>query len=1201
MKRFFGLITAAAIAFSGITAITPSVLAQEENPTEEFETVSDWKAGSGSSYISVCTDGQYVKSGSASAAMQFKSSDTSYEYEFANKNWSQGGWNVVRDQKIADSVSFWIYGCNDDSLSLYFNYKDSAGKSLRTKSLYMNFDGWKYVTLDMFDVNYIYSIVLKSPKATEAKTIYMDALKVDNKENPGFAATAPDQPQTMQLDNSNPLQQMEISGGGDSGSGVTYMNSQEVIFYDKNTIWKMYSPQLAIDGDPSTCYSSGLYYGNSTPENEWIQVQLPSLTTIRKVALTTKLYGSNFPIDFDIQTSLTGRTWTTVKNVRGVSTARQEVLTYTLSQDTQARFVRIVSKTLKPQSESTYYAQIAEIAVYDTNSNNVALYENGARATARNPLNGDEFDYETFYDDTFLTGVKWVNITNEFAYNTVKSGNSTSPSATEIKNFKKISDKGIQILYRFTNAPSWDEINADPDAAADRYIQAIESRVEALKNYVSVWGIFGEINSADNSRAEKYAYVIKKVAERIKSIDPDAKINIATALIDFGWTDKMLDAGLKDVVDIIGVHIYKETGIDYSMPEASGRFMKNGVDTVDSLSPYLDYTEEMTAYRALVDSYSTDIQIMVTEVSEPLEYTEENNIIQAKWLTRQYGIDKKLGVDGTFWFTVDSISAPKVISTLVWTDGSRTPAWYALQRYNSVFQNNVTKAEVQPTVSGNTSKLMYEVYENDEEYLIPYWYATPFRGSFNGSTIDIDFAAMDAGAVTAVDLLTGAEQEINLTGTAAKNLIARDYVSVLKVKKTHQQELWNPMENRDFIWATADNAIEISTNTNPQYIKGGSGSVKVASTAVSGSAYIRNSKPITFKENETPVKLSVWVYGVNASGSTLCIYGRDKNGKEINWDSAKIHYTLQNGWQKLNFEITGFNTIDMLIWENRGENAVLYLDNMDLTYQKAENVLDSFETYTEDWLEVGYSLSENSDLQFVKDGSKSLRVDCVDGKEAYVLRSRYMYCGGRKIPEFEGYTPKTFGFWIYNDGANIQLKPEGSNDWKSVSQNGWTYLSWELPQDGNTYAWTKDHLNQLVMRCSKSGVIYIDALKIGYQSDAEDDTLQIGELTLSSEGRELKNLSGLKTGNVVEGSVQIQKQAIRKCSMDMLLAVYDRSGALSEVQIETITLEPEYNGSFTKTIRHTLEHDAEQIKQIKGFVWNDSDNICSLTPAITLQ
>ena len=263
--------------------------------------------------------------------------------------------------------------------------------------------------------------------------------------------------------------------------------------------------------------------------------------------------------------------------------------------------------------------------------------------------------------------------------------------------------------------------------------------------------------------------------------------------------------------------------------------------------------------------------------------------------------------------------------------------------------------------------------------------------------------------------------------------------------------------------------------------------------------------------------------------------------------------------------------------------------------------MDSFETYTEDWLEVGYSLSENSDLQFVKDGSKSLRVDCVDGKEAYVLRSRYMYCGGRKIPEFEGYTPKTFGFWIYNDGANIQLKPEGSNDWKSVSQNGWTYLSWELPQDGNTYAWTKDHLNQLVMRCSKSGVIYIDALKIGYQSDAEEDTLQIGELTLSSEGRELKNLSGLKTGNVVEGSVQVQKQAVRICSMDMLLAVYERSGALSEVQIETITLEPEYNGSFTKTIRHTLEHDAEQIKQIKGFVWNDSDNICSLTPAITLQ
>ena len=92
----------------------------------------------------------------------------------------------------------------------------------------------------------------------------------------------------------------------------------------------------------------------------------------------------------------------------------------------------------------------------------------------------------------------------------------------------------------------------------------MEDRVEALKDYVDVWGIFGEINFVGNSYAEDYAYVIKKVADKIKEIDTDAKINIATALIDFGWTERLLKAGVGDVVDIIGVHIYKEQGINYT-------------------------------------------------------------------------------------------------------------------------------------------------------------------------------------------------------------------------------------------------------------------------------------------------------------------------------------------------------------------------------------------------------------------------------------------------------------------------------------------------------------------------------------------------------------------------------------------------------------------------------------------------------------
>lgn len=1149
----------------------PAVSYAQDVIIEDFDTVSQWQfPADNRDYIALCTEPQYVKSGSSSAKLIFKAGEP-YEYEFANENWSAGGLNVEQDGKMADTLSFWIYGCDNENLSVRFNYSDKNGnKGLKTKRVYLGYSGWKYVTLDISNASRIYSIVLKNQAVAEETSIYIDALTVGYKETPDLPASTPATPQIMQEGNTNPLTDLEITGGGDAGSGVTYLNSREVLNYDESNQWKMYSPHLAIDGDDSTIYSSGLYY-KENPSNDWIDVILPKATAINKVSLMPGFYGSNFPYDFDIKTSIDGSLWQTVKSVENANPRGQEELSYNFN-TTTAKYIRILSKRLKPQSKGEYYAQFAEIRVYDTVGDNVALYSKGAEVRASNMLNGDLFDYDTFFEDTALTGVQWVNITNESAYSAYKSEGSSGPSATEIRNFKRFSDHGIHVLYRFTNAPSREEVAEDRDAAADRFFEAMRPFVEQLKDYVDVWGIFGEINFRGNASAEDHAYVIAKVAGKIREIDPDAKINTATALVDYEWTDLILKNGLKDVVDIIGIHIYKEQGSLYNMPEMSGNFIKDGVDTDALELKYLDYTEEIEAYRNLVAGYSPDIQIMVTEVSEPLTRSEKNDIIEAKFLTRQYCMDKRLGLDGTFWFTVDPISAPHIVSTLVGTEGKRLPAWYSLQNYNTVFSGDVVRSSKSVAVEGNTSTLMYDVYENENEYIIPYWYAMPFRNDFNGSLIDIDLSVLSPKEVTAVDLLTGKEQVINLTNDKAENLIARDYVTVLRVTKDRMAEgvMWNNCDtNPNVIWTDTD-IITITNESNPGYVKEGSGSIKVTRSA-DGGAYIRNSKEIPKLSRKAVKTLELWVYGENAENSTLCLYGIGDNGQALNCDNiTDAQQVIQNGWQKLRFDITGLKSVDILIWKNAAAGSALYFDDMRLIYQAMDEPMETFDNYSDNWLGVTpayFTLSNNTDRQYIKSGSGSLRVDCTEGSgEAYFLRSKYWQVpnvNGKQIPMFDGYDPKGFGFWVYNADAEVVFV-NGSVK-KTISEPGWHYLDWELPESGVSYENTTKKITQLIMKCTKSGTIYIDDLDVRY----------VRNRAMLLNGTEQLEIDKMKNGDIISYDVNPLADVE---GASILIAAYDENDTMIMAERNTVSAD-------VKSVSMTVG-SSNTIQKVKGFLWN---------------
>jgi hypothetical protein len=130
--------------------------------------------------------------------------------------------------------------------------------------------------------------------------------------------------------------------------------------------------------------------------------------------------------------------------------------------------------------------------------------------------------------------------------------------------------------------------------------------------------------------------LIRKAAERIREIDPEAKLEIETALFDFGWTKEVLDEGLADLIDQMGVHVYKELRVSKQRPEAVGTFIENGERRLENEQPYPDYRAEVEAYRTLLDSYKPGMGLWITETAANTGGGEYNVSpdSQAKFLAR---------------------------------------------------------------------------------------------------------------------------------------------------------------------------------------------------------------------------------------------------------------------------------------------------------------------------------------------------------------------------------------------------------------------------------------------------------------------------------------------------------------------------------------------------------------------------------------
>ena len=132
-----------------------------------------------------------------------------------------------------------------------------------------------------------------------------------------------------------------------------------------------FSPEMVVDGiraeKPGVRGWSSVSDA-SVNHTEWIMIDLGTTYPINRVDLyprnDSRRVGESFPIDFTIQTSLDGNSWTTVVTRNNYGKPGPEAQPFTFNR-TDARFVKVVGTNLRYLgAEGSYFMQFTEIEVY---------------------------------------------------------------------------------------------------------------------------------------------------------------------------------------------------------------------------------------------------------------------------------------------------------------------------------------------------------------------------------------------------------------------------------------------------------------------------------------------------------------------------------------------------------------------------------------------------------------------------------------------------------------------------------------------------------------------------------------------------------------------------------------------------------------------------------------------------------------------
>jgi len=291
-------------------------------------------------------------------------------------------------------------------------------------------------------------------------------------------------------------------------------------------------------------------------------------------------------------------------------------------------------------------------------------------------------------DSMANTGVKWVRYWLSWYQVEVDSGVYNFMAADSVIN--GYSSRGMHVYLTLFSGNQWydgpdstiydsvphPEQGLSPtqgSASMQGWLNFVDTAVMRYSDRVKYWDIWNEPNIdywQPVPNAQDYAYLLKQTSQKIKSIDPSAKvIGLGTSAIDFGYISDVLQEDVIDDIDFLGFHPYRY------FPEDD----QDNMGLPYPPTPYTDYEEELQGLIDTLAKYDTlgRVQLWDEEAGYPSQseifiwtpdtiFTSEAT--QAKYLLRRYILNLAFNVAVTTWFyDWDQISSyPSILG----------PTWY---------------------------------------------------------------------------------------------------------------------------------------------------------------------------------------------------------------------------------------------------------------------------------------------------------------------------------------------------------------------------------------------------------------------------------------------------------------------------------------------------------------------------------------------
>ncbi|MBI3923498.1 MAG: hypothetical protein HY318_18915 [Armatimonadetes bacterium] len=279
--------------------------------------------------------------------------------------------------------------------------------------------------------------------------------------------------------------------------------------------------------------------------------------------------------------------------------------------------------------------------------------------------------------------------------------------------------------------------------------QFYRQAVRQLKPWVHDWEIDNEPNIGNEKprlTPEDYTRIVEAAAKAIRSEDPKALVYApASAMLQclhtspYPYIPRLLDAGLLNHIDVFSFHPYRQPYQRVNVPEHASEFHPWQV--------WGSYQKQLADLRTrLRGKAGKDVPLAATEVGYPTHRDKQTEVqeisltTQAKYEQRMMIQDFALGVRPRINFIFKRPwSDPYEVEhqfSLVNADGSKRPAYFAVQNVCAVFGDSLKPSKVKvtcdaPPEAANSASSNVQVYAFEKksgglgELIVALWAGVP--------------------------------------------------------------------------------------------------------------------------------------------------------------------------------------------------------------------------------------------------------------------------------------------------------------------------------------------------------------------------------------------------------------------------------------------------------------------------------------------